>query len=59
MKGETGNPHSSFRDAAMTELLLGKRGSRRACAETENKMSHHGLGEFERILVSLERGGDG
>lgn len=53
------NPHSSVRDAATTELLLGKKESRRACAETENKMSHHGLGEFERILASLERGGHG
>lgn len=53
-------PHSSVRDAAMTELLLGKKESRRACAETENKMSHHGLGEFERrILASLQRGGHG
>lgn len=54
------NPHSSVRGATMTELLLGKKESRRACAGTENKMSHHGLGEFEgRILASLERGGDG
>jgi hypothetical protein len=54
------NPHSSFGDAAMTELLLGKKESRRAYAETENKMSHYGLGEFERrILGSLERGRDG
>ena len=52
-------PHSSSRDAAMTELPSGKQEPRRACAETENKMSHHGLGEFERrIIASLERGGD-
>lgn len=54
------NPHSSVRDAATTRATFRKKESRRACAETENKMSHHGLGEFERrILASLERGGHG
>ena len=54
------NPHASFMDTGKTELLLGEReGSRRVGAETENKMSHHGLGEFERrILASLESGGN-